>query len=458
MYFNGPCINCGEFPIYDEGALESSTVSPCSQFAETNCIKYTGLVYACANINTGMTLDEVINKLATTYQNCTPCQITHQFNQNCEKGWELIFDNDDYIATWYYKDAVSNTYLPIDPNLISTVDKLGVNNKLKTIQLLPAEKFIKLTGGDFRIEITKSGCTTITIDWQTDVPCQLLQPCTTTNAKFIKKAGTNNILKITQKRIPNVSNLYLEWLSCKYLPNIETNDCQAEQKGIAFRNKYDDYLKDSNEIFTTEQYGFGTLSPNNQPLDYAPLAYVDDWVNGGPESQVDPNSTYTDYPVFAGCGCEIQTSLGMTIFEVTYLDPVPTFSALSNVTGFLGQFVKVLDDTVVDYYTWNPNTASWIPEETFTNLNGNTFHDPNNPTVPFSDISDCATLMRQKRDLNLKNLNEMIQSWNSFTYASLTIPYYFAKRQLTSPMIPVYGVGAIPGSKPFCTCSCSQIV
>jgi hypothetical protein len=446
MYFNGPCINCGEFPIYDEGALESSTVSPCSQFAETTCIKYTGLVYACANIAVGMTLDEVINKLATTFQNCTPCQITHQFTQDCEKGWELIFDNDDYIATWYYKDAVSNTYLPIDTNLITTIEKLGANNKLEKYNLLPGLKFIALIGNEFRIELTKSGCTTITIDWQTgDTPCQLLNPCSTTMANMATYVGTNTPILFPMPGYTDISNTYIDWISCNFFKKTKSIVCNYEDVIDAYRTLRDNYFKYLSNRFVFDQTGvyLGSISDPPLPVVQPPLALPGDWIYNGPRAQIDPNSVYNNYPVFIGCGCYYRSNgMPSTHFTVSFLQPVATFSNLSNVVGVLGQYVVVLDEiSNCDYYAWDPDSASWKPESAVL------AYDPADLTTVIS-FEDCNGMMRVKKDANIKSLNELILAWDPFAFANFIIPYSFAKRHLTSPM----------SNREPCDCTCPPAV
>lgn len=438
MYFHGPCLNCDEnYPHFTDcpstngngGAVSISAL--CTEIINTNCLTYTGKAFPCVSITSSENLNTFIDILSTPYANCNTCDNPYTFTRNCKEGWKLIFRNTNYTATWYFKNPTTDAYelIPTNNTFITTDQELIPVNIRQKVEYIPVEKQLALQASEFKIELTKDGCNPIIITWQVDTPCELPEPCENTIRTFAKYPSNGQPLYINLAGMSNYSNLYIDWMSCYYLKNIRTRNCGINFYQNLFRNRYDVYIKAENERVNDVMKGIS----NDTQVTPVPLpSFHEDITYYGSLAQIDNNSIYTEFPIFTGCGCKVQSSVGPLTFPITFLEAVQTSSELASVSGYLGLFVNVISET--EFYTWDPITASWVIAGTLTNLNGNSFYTPDNPTVPLDSIDDCYTFYRAKRDLYLKQINEYVQALGPFSHANFMLPYYFAKRQLETPM------------------------
>lgn len=435
MYFNGPCLTCIQnFSHFTncEGVENVSLLNACIEVANTSCVIYSGNSYPCASIVSGNNLNHVLDVLATTFEDCPTCHINHNFVNTCGTDWKLTYNNNNYTATWYFKNKELNIYQVIPSSLIVTSQVLGIFNSTDYVEEIKIENLIALltsqfkNANEFKIELTAPSCSPIVITWQTDATnCELLEPCSNSIADFAKIEGQVSPVFINVQSASFYSELYIDWLSCYYLKNTDSKLCILADYQEIYRDNRAAYLNAQNIHAIAKASGRSSVEP------IAPLPSVNDFEYYGNIVAIDNNVNYNKMPMFIGCGCNVNN----THFSIVFRESVQSISDLATLPpGYLGLCVIIED--LSETYTWNPETNTWVHSEMFLQLSGHQFYLNKNPSLMLSSFDDCLIERRVKRDFYITNMNSMFLGWRPFSFGSFMVPYYFAKRHLEESLKP----------------------
>lgn len=396
-------------PCLDPNALDSS----CDSTIDLDDIKYTGPSKLCAGITNGMTARQVLEKLS---EYSDTCKCTLQANLTyeqlpCEKGIQLRYDDSFFTSQWQYLNTTTNQYVNISSSSITkSSDENFYYENLSSVLLFG------LQSDNYRVILTKPGCNSIVKDLSIAPECEKEEPCVLNDKAYIKNPYTHERLFINVPITTYDSKLLLKYV-CDTFPNLTTLQCESYYNDAMYGQSY--YSRFSAGVSTYIGWQLtnalaimsdDTVRLSQVPAEVAaPIPHISDFNHHGIERSTDPNFNWFKIPL-KQCPCK----LGNQFFYVKYLPHVNTVNALP-LTGTLGDVYYVEDVDL--YYTWNPQTNSYIDTILFTGT-------PTELIYAAGDLEFAVSFEDCRTDA-LNRINAFFTNFNQYRLA--TLPYYVSQ-------------------------------
>lgn len=375
------------------------TTPNCETTIDINCIIYTGTVCNVAGITTGMTVKQVLEKLANYTSNCN-CDLVSSFvlqSYPCSNGLRLEYSDSSYTVKWEQFDTFANAYLDI-----FTFDLIKDSTTTKYIETLPFSALSNYNATKFKVTLTKAGCPTVIKEIDIQESCGQLDLCNLSSDAFVKNPTTGDQLYFNfDYGFPSWDLKRESQLLCGIFPNMTKEQCESFTllpSGNTYTSMYFQQYIDFRNWEKNQVFALMTDNPNaiaaNVPSVPPPIPHVHDFYNYGQERANDPNYKWIKIPVRYMVPMQIFGTT--TIFYIKYLPHVANTSLLPS-TGNLGDVCYVNDGNNL-FYSWDPLSSSWLDTNTH-----NGFVDPADGT----QTVDFETA-------RLAQINQIIAYWKAF--------------------------------------------
>lgn len=433
------CESCKKQVIEALATPLPCTTPNCETTIDINCIIYTGAVCNVAGITTGMTVKQVLEKLANYTSNCN-CGVSSTFvlqSYPCSNGLRLEYSDSSYTVKWEQYDTFAGAYSDI-----FTSDLIKDSTTTEYIETLPFSALNSYNASKFKVTLTKTGCPTITKEIDIQESCGELDLCNLSSDAFVKNPTTGDQLYF------NFDHGFPSWdlkresqLLCGIFPNMTKEQCESFTllpSGNTYTSMYLQQYIDFRNWEKNQVFALMTDNPNaiaaNIPSVPPPIPNAHDFYNYGQERANDPNYKWIKIPVRYMVPMQIFGTT--TTFYIKYL-PNVTNTSLLPTTGNLGDVCYVNDGNNL-FYSWDPLTSSWLD----TNLY-NGFVDP----IDGGNSVDFETA-------RLLQIDQIIAYWKGFYELQSGLKAHVYSQLLMAHRIQDINVRKIPPS-PGSNCSCN---
>lgn len=430
----------------------------CESTIDLDCVEYTGPSKTCLGIQTGMSASEVLEKLALASNNCK-CTVNSTLTFSgfpCETaGIKLEYDDYNFVPQWSYKNKVTDEYEVLNPVLLNLS-----SDDQNYIQLLPVSVLFTINADEYKVTLIKPNCAPVVKNITVGSGCLPDEVCASVDDAIVKNPITGEPIYYNLQ----TSDLTLESataLLCDILPNMTKAECKSYFPDFTQANPYDTYEQKFRDAYTAfrdweDDYIYAIMKDNPNelaaagPQVFAPRPHVSDFYNYGKQRAVNPNFNWFKIPL-TQCGCPLETT-NIKVY-VRYLPHVTNFSQLPT-TAQLGNVCYVSSEN--KYYTFNPETNTWLDPLLFTTYYGKRFGETTD-IESFGPFSYCIDSTLAKIEARKKALTELLLARRPYILAQMFLAHraYDLGARNIPPGEPPFGPAPISSSPPgYGTCDC----